>query len=403
MVGASMLIALNTGWAGTKASVYLQSPKNVKLEPYAMVATSDGGVVVAGASEWSKQAWAFKLDAASRIAWSHFRDVPVAEQNFARSDLDTAAFRGAASTPDGGVVLCANTSYNREGPNMFLTRLSAQGKLIDERFIDTSRLANGSGYRLQDCLAWNGGVVIFGHEERYPSYDGSASGGSSYLVAFYNAAGVQQWLRVVSTLAHRISPDPTGGVVLRATRKALLVSATDNTRTELLKFDAQGTLTAQRQLVGRYLLVRNPSLDAPPKLYGLALGGELQPHTLETLAEDLSGTHSLRSRKRSDFVSHQVHERRDGSLLLFGAEQRFFGARLRAGILQIDANLDSERTVKPEYGDISPPVFITRACPLSDGRGFAYAVPLLPLRWGTRADDAQRNEGPKGAVISFID
>lgn len=384
-------------------SVYLQSPKNVRLNPYAMTAMSDGGLVVAGASEWSRQAWAFKLDKSNRIMWSYFRDAPAAEQRLAHSGLDTAAFRSAATTSDGGVVLCANTSYNRDGPNMFLTRLSAHGTVIEERFIDTSRLANGSGYRLQDCIAWNGGVIVFGHEERYPSYDGADSGGSSYLVAFYNAAGVQQWLRVLPTLEHRFSPDPTGGVVLRATRQALLVSATNNSRTELLKFDAQGIVTARRQLTGRYLLVRNPSLDVPPKLYGLALGGGLQPHTLETLAEDLSGADPLQSRKRSDFVSYQVHERRDGSLLLFGSEQRFFGERLRAGILQIDADLRSERAVKPAYGDISPPIFITQACPLPDGQRFAYAVPLLPPHSGTRADDPQRNEGPKGAVLSFID
>jgi hypothetical protein len=399
---AAMLIACTCGVGSAAEPVltYLQNPQNTLLTPQAITATPDNGFLVAGKSEWAnaRQAWAFKLNAAGEAEWRYLRDIPDAERMRTLDDPNgTAEFRSALAAPDGGALLCANTAYSRNGSNMFMTRLDREGHLVDEKFVDTQGLAKDAVYRIQDCIAWNGGAAVLAHEFHYPGPNAPLSGSSaSYLLMMFNMTGQLQWRRVLPTLTPGFSPDPTGGIGLRATPQALLVSATDNMNTELLKFDVQGALVAQRVLNGRYLLLRNLPPDEPATLYGLVHGGEPQSHTLLTLADDLSDAGRIQSRQKSDFVSSQVQRMRDGSLLLFGFSQHYFTGR-RADVLHLAGDLQSERAISPGYQKISDPLSISVACARFDGKGFAYAVSLRPAGWPANTN------GSFGMVVGFLD
>ncbi|MBV6325155.1 hypothetical protein [Duganella violaceipulchra] len=362
-----------------------------------MAATADAGVIVSGGSSASKQAWAFKLNAANQQEWSYFRPAPDQERKTVEQGYDPAMFQGIVNMADGSVFLCASTPFSRGAiPSLFLTHLDSGGHLLSERPIESNHLRGGRPYNLVSCSAWRDGIALVAFESHWPPPDVPGGvAGASYLVLFFNQAGELQWERAITPLRNDFIPDPDG-MLLTPMPGGLLVSATNNIDTEIIKLDAGGAIAVQRQLKDIYLPVRGRSPGGAPKLYGSSTRDDSQPHAVLSLNDDLSVASVVQGPRPKNFAARVVYETADGSLMLFGAD-----IPLRASVRYVAPDLRSESALPPDLGPSLDFGSIYTACTRNNGREFVYAMPSRP-DGGAWRGEASPNKGETGAVVYSI-
>ncbi|MQA21505.1 hypothetical protein [Rugamonas rivuli] len=367
--------------------VYVRNQENTPLRPHAMLGTSDQGIVVAGGSGASKQAWAIKLNANDQMEWRYFREAPIDERKAAESGFNPPEFRGVVEMADGSIFLCGNTAFMPGKVRIFLTHLNRKGQLITEHYLESQRQATGLNFTVAACVAWDDGVAVFSVEGHAPEPGavGEVSG-SSYLMTALDRTGRLKWERAIPTLSKGFSPDPDGMVLLVA-EKSLLVSATNNIGTEVIRIDASGSIVAHRKMDKRFLLVRNTPVNSKVKLYGSSPADDNALNTLVSLSADLSVVSSIEGPYPKNFAASQIFERQNGSLLMFGSNIHFFGDRLRQGVRQVDASLQTERNRTPNLAYRYKGGAIYTACARQTGNEFAYAVEVWP-RLDKRTDMA---------------
>ena len=406
---ASLTMAGCRGWAGgvrpteVRQEVLLNSAANAVMEPLAMAVGADDSLLVAGGATATRQAWAARLSAANQVEWMYFRESPPAERLAQQASSTTPEFRAVASMADGSVFLCGNTPYRSGASNIFLTQLDRQGQLLSERPLETPALRGAMVYRADQCIAWGGGVVVVAHEQHYPlpGADGGHGVRASYLLLAFDRVGNFKWEQVVPTLGEGFAPDGQG-VVARDAGGALLVSATDNVDTEVLRFDAKGQLRAHRRFDGRYLLLHGRDGDAV-KLFGSVPANDALPRSVVTLDETLAVVARAQGDKPFDFAVRHAFEKRDGSLLLFGSELHAQGERLRAGVRLVDAALKQERHVTLDHRQrLEPSAILAAGARRRDG-GYAYATIAVPARAAVRTSGSEPADVVVGAVVTLLE
>ncbi|MBJ7311576.1 hypothetical protein ACFOLJ_11800 [Rugamonas sp. CCM 8940] len=406
---AGLTLAGGRGWSGgvksaeVRQEVLLNSAANAVMEPLAMAATGDDSLVVAGGATATRQAWAARLNAANKVEWIYFRESPPAERLAQEASSTTPEFRAVASMADGSVFLCGNTPYRTGASNIFLTQLDRQGQLLSEKPVETPASSGAMVYRADQCIAWGEGVVIVAHEQHYPlpGADGGHGVRASYLLLAFDRLGNFKWEQAVPTLGEGFAPDGQG-VIVRNVGGALLVSATDNVDTEVLRFDAKGQLRAHRRFDGRYLLIQGQDGGAL-KLFGSVPDNDALPRSVITLDDTLAVVARTQGDKPFDFSVRHVFEKRDGSLLLFGSEAHAQGAGLRAGVRAVDAALKQERHVTLDHRQrLDPNAILAASARRRDGR-YAYATIAVPARSAVRTSGAEPADVVVGAVVTFLE
>lgn len=386
-------------------SVLVQTAAHQRLMPLTLAATSDDGMLVAGGSAVSKETWAVKFDASRRLQWQYARQAPAAERQAVIGGSNPSSYRGVAEMDDGSLFLCAEKPFTRGDPpaGIYLTHLSRDGQLLGELPIRSPSLTNDRNFILAGCSAWGGGFAVLAYAMSWPPGPVMSLGRLGYVLLAFDASGALKWdLPVASFQAGSL---PGGdGIVFQQNGASLVVSATSNIWTELMRFSPSGKIAAHRSVEGRHLLVQSAAdaADAAElKLLGLDIQAGRFTHSLTVLAEDLTPQSVVKSDHPSAFLVSSVFEKADGTLLMFGSDIDREGMRLRAGIRQLDRTLTVEQRFPTTFGRFKDPFSIAAGL-RGNRQAFAYATEADPRDAGVTTD----NDGSApaaGVLLNFVE
>lgn len=319
----NLVQAENIGKIIHKSEIPLRTEREAAILPLAVAIANNGGLIVAGSISATKQGWATKLGADHQVVWTYYRELYDEDKPAFANQLVRPTYRGIAPMPDGSVFLCGHMPHppHSNVPSALLTHLDTNGKVLNERLIapQISNI-NHDSFQFDACTRWGNGIVIIGHEMhiRMPNDINGVGYSTTYWLLVLDASGRIKWEKQISTLFNTFFPDPRG-IMLLATDKGFIFSATDNVNTEVASVNANGELQAQRKFVGRFLLIHPSNPHNPPQIYGSFTSNTMPPRVVVTLNEKLEDVQTIQGDKPSDFAASRAFQMPDQSLLLIGA------------------------------------------------------------------------------------
>jgi hypothetical protein len=390
---------------------FLQTEQQPTIRPAAIAATDDG-LIVAGYS--GTRAWAAKTDAAGKIIWTYHVEKPVGYDS-GRWLQVRPEFSCTAPMPDGSVWLIGSTidANARVG---LLVHLDRDGKVLVERPIRPPQDSPSS--LLLDCARWADGVAIVGttyirkSTSEPPATMGTpkatqVSRNLAYWVLVLDAHGNTAFENVIPTDQETfVIP---GGLTLLAAESSLVMSATTNVMTEVVRVGPTGAVEARKQFPTGYLgLVRPVVPDGKLQLLGTFITAAnsgpsaVRHQVLITLDEHLAKVH--RQDAQPQIGGNVTYRMPDQSLVVFGAETHDIGERYTSQIMHVDPTLQHQRTLSPRRDTITDTGMITTAAPLGSSGRFVVVTPAVVKGYPDHPARIDASPGfLRGAVLDFIE
>ena len=270
MTGVLALFIFNA-WSATDQNGEFNEVRDVAIEqgsypePYVIEHMAGGGFVVAGRFEAEQSAWATGLDESGEVRWRYLMAAP--NRNVGQI---YPYFTGAASSGDGGVLLCGMVNLGtiaKPDVNGLLLRLDSKGKLLKQLYVRPAQLESEYGriVYLDRCVPWGSGAALVGRVTRTDFRGGKSV---SHWVIAASSDGTVLWEQLIPSAGGgevtQVRPMPDGG---------LLISDT-----EAIRIDAQGEVQARFQSLGRLRLIQPADVRSDPQLldcYGRGSRGRL--------------------------------------------------------------------------------------------------------------------------------
>jgi hypothetical protein len=274
--GGSHLFARCYNAAGDSIWSYGPSLRGVV---YALIATSDGGCVIAGRDS-TLDMGAIRLDSSGNQVWAHGYDEPRVQGSMAY---------GVSQTRDGGFILCGDaTDYM--GSYVRLVRTDSAGDTLWTRL-----LSGPVGPSLRAiCEMKDGGFLVAGTE-----FDTLQSQTAIYLLCT-DSIGLTRWTRSISpagagTAAMAMCPTRDSGYMIAAT-----IDWNDSSRVWLVKLKASADTSWTRALPGR-------GKDQAADVWQTADGGYLAVGT----SDSAGGSVLLAKTDSTGYVAYGITESRE--------------------------------------------------------------------------------------------
>ena len=420
--------------------ILLKNKSGSMMDPRTIAKTMDGGFIVAGSSQAVKSGWVIKTDANGKLLWSYERLVADVSKSGEHETIYNRKntfgifpkYSSAAAMSDGSIYLCGdmpNPKANPNQPNLLgmLTRLNANGKLINEQFMTP----NGANYKwnsFYDCIAWQDGIVIVGSTSKpIPVIDSKMDYQKRevyYWVMALDVNGKKKWESLIPALSKDVqanwSPpeslpyktnyapnqslqasDVEEGTVLLSIGRNIVFSATDGVMSELISLDAQGRLIAQKKLNGRFRLAHPIIDDSQLQAFGSFFSGNQSPHSLLFLNEKLELVRQVQSESAFNFLVRQIYRLPDQSLMLFGSNINRFSNGYTAGVIHVDNELKNTKKIDLEKSGYLGGSSIYAASLSQKPSEFVIARSLSTEN-GESSPDGSEAGFIRGAVINFI-
>jgi hypothetical protein len=365
--------------------VLLTSERGATMQPQAMAPTADGGMVIAGGIEATRQAWATSVDAAGQTRWSYYRSLDEKPDYPFGSHPD---YRAVVPMPDGSVYLCGDMRPARAGKKIkaLLTHIDAAGKVLDEQIIAPQ---TGESIQVDSCVAWRGGILVRGAP---PSF----GPGSNWLL-FVDGSGRRQWERVVSPTSD--SPRPSSGTVLLPERDQLVIGTSDNTKSEFIRIGPDGQVLARKSVDGRFVLAQAVVPDSLLQAFGWSADG---PRIVLTLDDHLNEVRRTVG-SSSHFVPQFVYRLPDESLVelgeLVGAP---FHPRFVSGVAHVDKDLRTERILSINDSGFEDGGHVFAGTAIALPGQFALATRLAATAASSTSARRPTAGFVRGAVLRFV-
>ncbi|GAB3713817.1 hypothetical protein GCM10027592_53320 [Spirosoma flavus] len=227
--------------------------------PWAIKATSDGGVVVAGytqstdgdvtGNKGTSDFWVVKLDAQGNLLW---------QKTLGGTGIDQAY--GLTTTSDEGVVVAGYTQSTngdvtgtRGNRDFWVVKLDAQGNLLWQKTLGGTGSDAASGITTTS----DGGLVVVGYTSSTNGDVTGQHGGADFWVVKLDAQGNLLWQKTLGgtgyDYASSIATSSDGGLVVAGTIESTNGDVTGNHGDYdmwVVKLDAQGSLLWQKTLGG---------------------------------------------------------------------------------------------------------------------------------------------------------
>ena len=386
--------------------VFLKNDRGAAMQPNVLVRSDDGGFVVAGSITATKQGWATKVAANGKVLWNYYRDLQQEDQAAFAGHFVRPEYHGAVPMPDGSVYLCGDLPHPI-GTSPLLTHLDAQGKLIAEQLVNPKNLTTQSRvhiHHFDSCLRWGNDFVIVGNELYI---DGAEEKSTfyhldlSYWILLLDASGNVKWEQKIPSKIKHYSFISEGVNVVQ-TGANLIISATDNTVTELISINSQGELQAQKKLDGYFQLVRPTSPDGLLQVYGSFVSNTKAPRVKLSLTEKLDEIERVQGDRPTDFATRRAYRMPDQSLVFFGSSIHSFGAQLRSGMVYADRLLQEDRLMAFDKAGFQDGGTIDAAAPGNQPGEFVTARWVFTLDPGSNNPEDGASRFRRGAVLNFV-
>jgi len=369
------------------------------IDPLSVSAVGNGQIVLAGEIPRAKLAWASRIDLLTgRTIWTYAlgRDGSSSAPEAGASFGSSANIVGTVQLRDGGTLVCGNLPEpSRQGKvgrqRVFTTVVSSQGTAGPPQILDSvGASAKPSYVELDTCFAWGDRLAVIGSYITWAKPKQAAA--LPERVTFY-------WLRVVEqsgsvifersypSAAPGLSPDPRHGVVVRVMRGRIIVSATDNTDTDLMSISDSGVLLSNRRMAGPYRLIRGTDEHTESvRLFEGRVANNATGHPFVlTLAGDLSEKDRQVASLDATYFTTSLYQTADQTTLALGgrvpsalspylAAAVLLDERMRARrVLILDDRRDGigdigQVEAAEYYGDSGEIVLARRAMSTSPGR-----------------------------------
>jgi hypothetical protein len=351
----------------------ITSPENtnVAIEVYA-ISKNQGGWIIAGGLTATKQAWAAAVDDHGAKRWEYTRGLLEDDKPHLANRLSTRPeFRSAVSVPGGSHYLCGSMPRRQSSPTAaLLTILDDAGKPRRERLIysatETAELSASLGH----CLYSHGIIVGIG-------FKSFGFGKDEYWITGFDLDGATRWEKTFSAKG----ANPIFAIQEIATLAVgdnIVVSATDNTKTDVFILSPQGILVAHRSMSGRFLLVQQPSVDSNQiELFGTITSGAGMEVRSISLSETLEETKAIRTELQSAFTASGIHKLPDGRYIAFGVNREPPGNEVVAACALIERNMKSQKIEcmnSTDRGRLGP---ISASAPSNRANVFGATATLL--------------------------
>jgi hypothetical protein len=304
-----LVTSLLAGCGSPDASIVID--REVRIEglggtPDAIVSTSDGGFVIAGA--WN-DAWAVGTTSTGTMRWKYDEPPAAFDTSPIRSD-----FRGAVMLANGNVLLCGqhDTPAHQAGTAL-VTILGPNGELVEHRDVlppdGNARIILSS---IDACFHWGDGVALVG--------GGSDGYRASHWLLKLDKNGAEEWGRLIELyLLNSAAQAPDGDLIIAGTLVKNGAFAA-----QLIEFNRQGLPVAQRLIdesIVRSVIVRTMSTPAA-HLQVLCYGGaEVRLFTLNNALQDAVPPKRVGG-PYVGFPAGSAYSLPDASVALFGANGR---------------------------------------------------------------------------------
>ena len=287
-----------------------------KDEGKAIARTADGNIVVLGRTKSFSKAYAYDLYVAKVSL-----DGKKMWETTLGGDRDEYA-GGIAGTDDGGMlVVGATESYGDGDKDMYIAKLSKNGKLLNAHTMGGSKDDVATALtRTRD-----GKMVMVGYRE----VKGAYAGDSDFLIMQLDQNGKMRWRKQFGgdseDVLNGVTPTIDNGIVAIGSTRSYGSSQTDLT---VMKIDAKGKTIWHKIYGFKYYEYGNAAATTPDGGFMLVGGTNTLGkgnHSLYVLALDRHGEliwSHVYGGERKD-VGHGVARMTDGSMMIVGETESF--------------------------------------------------------------------------------
>jgi hypothetical protein len=361
----------------------------IDADPWAMVAAGGDGsssMIVAGNSGYD--AWGAKFDTRGQKVW----DYRLGLQDQFKYPIPVAQFRAAASMPDGSVFLCGSMPrpQGSTASQLMLAHLDANGRPLSETFpTPDSRTnpgvqANGAAA----CVRCDDGIVVLAEVWRIIRSAGVRPRSERFYWVFaVDPAGKIKWeTQIPMLLGNGFDPKM---VILASAGPRAIFSASNNEKTEVVTMGEGGAVKSQREIPGRFVLVRPVSVDGTIQLFG-TVDNQLQP-VVVTLDDQLAEVSRVSGDYPKNFWVSFAYSTPGGSIALFGSTVHGGGAAYTSLVVSVDRALKAGRDLELPHarGPVKDIGFIRAAAPGGRAGEFVVARRILPSGPGDLSEAAR--------------
>jgi outer membrane protein assembly factor BamB len=294
-----------------------------KVAPYSITRAANGDLIIAGADNvGTYHAWATRVSKSGEPIWEYLDGPADAWTDYSQNSQQ---FYSAAELRNGNTLLCG-IKRGTENRRLvaFLVRIAADGKLIDERFLQPAH--DGMPIGGMTCIAWDNGVMVLSGLAVVPR-------GTGWLTRL-DADGNVLWERFGDQYSYLD--------VMSADNGGLFMIGGD----EVIKIDADGNLLTRHSLPGSRQIFLH-SAGPPTRVRIAAILSTLKTVIIDfdlNLKEPPHTTHL-----------HNIDTNRglysgDGVATLFGIRYVGYFNQPTAGAARIYKNGDSKGfTLEPRF------------------------------------------------------
>jgi len=238
------------------------------LLPDAMVIerANDDGYLIAGRISQTKSAWATKTDSSGNVVWRYLLGSTV-EPSLADA---RPVFRGAAGTDEAKTLLCGSLGTDQSGNVIIdgvVVVLDREGKHVKKQVV--APLPSGEIAHLayfKKCAGWGDGFVAVGDVWRYFETGQPQRRKELYhWIVEFDRTGTIRWQRLMQPKLPSIA---TYSPIRVMSNQDILVAATSNTDTEVIRLSRSGEVRASTTVPRRRALVQPSADDEDVKLLG---------------------------------------------------------------------------------------------------------------------------------------
>jgi hypothetical protein len=385
------------GFFSLSRQQFLTVPQGAPIEPIGLLQTAEGETIVTGAVMATRQAWSSKIGRDGRVLWSYTFTPPPA--------VIRPEFRGAVSMPGGRTFLCGNAPHapGSHWSDPFWVYLDSNGKQVKLGQLATSAGGDDVRKTVSLCARWGSGFGLVGYETRSSKTPGSDAPSLtiSYWIAFLDDPGHIAWEKQIEkrvATSQTPSLPAVDGFALIADAEALTLSSTDNLNTEVLRFTVSGSLIAQRDLEGRFLLIHHVGTDPKIEVFGSSPSTSM--NTIVLLGNNLEEMQQVQGAAPARFIARRAY-RMSRSLVLFGSRVHESGEHYTSAAVVVDPQLESEHFFDFSESGFSDAGSIWAAAPTKNVGEFVSARSLVKIEEG-RATPAAEGDFQRGAVLTFL-
>ncbi|MHB1530041.1 MAG: hypothetical protein ACYDDA_00270 [Acidiferrobacteraceae bacterium] len=355
-------------------SMFLE--RGVSIDPRALARTKTGGYVIAGTSGGP---WALRVNAQGKVQWRY--RIPFVPSMPSEMPVNST-FTGAVTLPDDSTLLCGYGEFSpRHHPDLtgLLTHLSPHGRVLSTQTLYPDNNRHYALNYLNHCVRSGKGVVVVGTTMRFRKH----GPGTSYVwLLKLDDTGRIMWQKLIPNVGD-------SQILALPDRQLLLAWIAYYGKTDLVRLDAQGDVTARGSLPGEGALV-HPLTAGPTVSVVSALS---KPHLhLQTVNAAL-GEVTHRRGDALTVVTRRAYRLPTGALALFGdTTPPEYGGMLVSSIAWISPHFGHQQvfTFKPWS------IWVADAVPTGTPGDFATVREVMSLRHPVR----DRNR--MGIVLSIV-